>query len=135
MYVFGIDIPLIELIIALGVVGVIILLEITILLVLISYHMKNSRKLEGQIGRLLHALTKLNKEELVELEKIRKMEDQEERIVSGLKRFKTAKPEKVSHAAGKLSPRARKKLYKTMSKSKKNIIVDTVDKFLGRWKK
>ena len=47
MYIFGVDIPLVELILGIIVVSAIILLEITAILILITYHMKNSKRLEN----------------------------------------------------------------------------------------
>ena len=132
MYVFGVDIPLIELILAVGVVGVIILLEITIILILITFHMKNSKKLENQIGVLISKLMTLEGQELKEIDKLHDLAKQEKGILSRLKKFgfKAKKPEKP------LTPKQRKKLYKQMSKpKKKNVLIDSVDKFLKRWKK
>jgi hypothetical protein len=73
MYIFGIDIPLVEIILAVGVIGIILLLEITVVLLLISYHLKNSKKLEDKVGFLLNALSSLNKAELQELQKIKEI--------------------------------------------------------------
>ena len=68
MFVFGIDIPLVELVFAAGVISIIILLEITAVLVLITYHMKNSRKLEAKLGLIVPKLMQLESKELKELE-------------------------------------------------------------------
>lgn len=70
MYVFGVDLPLVELILAVGIIGVIILMEITVILILITFHMRNSKKLEDQIRRLINALTKLEDKELKALDEI-----------------------------------------------------------------
>jgi hypothetical protein len=85
MYILGVDIPLVELILAIGIIGVIILLEITIILLLITYHMKNSRKLESEISKLVDALTVLNRQEFKELETIRSIEGQEKNLADKLK--------------------------------------------------
>ena len=69
MYIFGVDIPLVELILAVGIIGVVILLEITIILILITFHMKTSKRLEGQISRLMNTLLKLEGQELKEIDK------------------------------------------------------------------
>ena len=95
MYIFGVDIPLVEVILAVGIIGVIILLEITIILILISYHMKNSKRLESQIGRLTATLMRLQGKELREIDKLMHLEEKEEKIIAKLK--KGAKPVKVKH--------------------------------------
>jgi len=56
MYVFGIDVPLVEVIIALGIIAIITLIEIIIILVLINYHLKNSKRLETELAKHIHIL-------------------------------------------------------------------------------
>ncbi|MBD3248810.1 hypothetical protein GF336_02080 [Candidatus Woesearchaeota archaeon] len=70
MYVFGVDIPLVELLFALGIFSILILLEITVVLILITYQMRNSKKLEAEINNLTKTLLKLEDKELKELDKL-----------------------------------------------------------------
>lgn len=51
VYAFGIEIPLIEILFALGVIGVIVLLEIIIILAISAYQMKNVRELVEELLR------------------------------------------------------------------------------------
>jgi len=84
----GIDIPLTELLFAIGVIGIIVLVEIMVVLLLITYHMRNTKKLGEQIGRLISALAALNKDEFKELNKVREMQKAEESILSKIKKLK-----------------------------------------------
>ena len=93
MYIFGVDIPLVEVILGVGVIGIIILLEITIILILISYHMKNSKRLESEIGRLTATLMRLQGKELREIDKLVQLEEKEENIIARL--GKGGKPAKT----------------------------------------
>jgi len=52
----GMDIPLVEILFALGIIVIIILIEVIIILVLINYHLKNSRRLEHELAKHVHAL-------------------------------------------------------------------------------
>ncbi len=45
VYAFGIEIPLIEILFALGIIGAIVLLEVIIILAISAYQMKNVREL------------------------------------------------------------------------------------------
>ena len=125
MYIFGIDIPLVELLFALGIIWTIILIEIAVVLILISYHMKNTKKLEEQVEKLIHALTVLNKEESLEFDKLKGLTKKETTLVGWIRK-------KVS-TAKEISPKERKKLNKSFTK--KNHVIKAVDKFLKRWKK
>ena len=131
MYIFGVDIPLVEVLLAVGIIGLIILIEITIILVMISYHMRNSKKLESQMGRLSSTLLKLESKELKEIDKLEKLEETEKDIIKGLKKLK---PE--SKKGPKLTHQERKKLYNQIVEEKpKNSIIEKVDEFLQRWKR
>jgi hypothetical protein len=88
MYILGVDIPLVELILAVGVIGIIILLEITIILLMITYHMKNSKKLELEIAKLVDALTILNQQEFRELQKIKSLGEQELTLTDKLRHIR-----------------------------------------------
>ncbi|MEM3126746.1 MAG: hypothetical protein QW331_01605 [Candidatus Woesearchaeota archaeon] len=51
VYAFGIEVPLIEILFALGVIGAIVLLEIIIVLAISAYQMKNIRELVEELLR------------------------------------------------------------------------------------
>ena len=131
MYIFGVDIPLVELILGIIVVSAIILLEITAILILITFHMKNSKRLENKIGRLSLVLMKLEDKELKELDKLQKLEEKEEGIISKLKRLKimptTTAPKKKIDI--KITPKRKVQI------KKKSRLLEAVDKVLMRWKK
>ena len=136
MYIFGIDIPLVELLFALAIIGAIILIEIAVVLILITYHMKNSKKLEEQIENLIHALTVLNKEEANELDKLKEIKKEEASFIQRLRLKRAVKKQVKKKASVKeMTPNERKKMYKQFTKKKKNKVLETVDKFLRRWKK
>jgi len=82
MYVFGIEIPLVEIVIALGIIGIIILFEISVVLILITYHLKNSKRLEAEMGRLTHTLMRLQGKELKGLEELKKIKGTKKAIKS-----------------------------------------------------
>ena len=80
MFVFGIDIPLVELIFAFTIIAIIILIEITIILLLMAYQMKNSRKLGSQIKALSNKLMRLEGKELAEIDRLRDLRIRREPI-------------------------------------------------------
>ena len=131
MYIFGVDIPLVELIVGIIVVSAIILLEITAILILITYHMKNSKRLENKIGQLSLVLMKLKDKELKELDKLQKLEEKEEGIIASLKRLKimptAAAPKKKVEI--KITPKRKVQIKKG------NRLLEAVDKVLMRWKR
>jgi hypothetical protein len=96
MYVFGVDIPVVEVIFAICIIGLFVLFEITVILLLITYHMRNSKKLESQIGSLMSALARLNKDELKELNRLKEIEKEEQGIVSKLRTAKAVKQKRSS---------------------------------------
>ena len=66
VYAFGIEIPLIEILFALGVIGIIVLLEIIIVLAISAYQMKNVRELvEEMLVSSSSERSKEIKEELI----------------------------------------------------------------------
>jgi hypothetical protein len=79
MYVLGVDLPLVEILLAVTIIGIIILLEITVMLVLISFHMRNSRKLEDKIGMLTNKLMQIEGKELQELKEIEHIAERKKR--------------------------------------------------------
>lgn len=88
MYTFGVDIPLVELFFGFFVVGIIVLIEITIILILITYQLRNSKRLGGEIRRLSHTLMRLEDKELKELVKLSKLEDKELAEIEKLKKLR-----------------------------------------------
>jgi len=86
MYTFGVDIPLVELFFGFFVIGIIVLVEITFILILITYQLRNSKKLGSEIRRLSHTLMRLEDKELKELAKLSRLESQETEQIKKLKR-------------------------------------------------
>ena len=84
MYIFGIDIPLLELVLALGFISIVILIELIAILVMISFHMKHSKKLEEEIGKLSYILLNLQKEEYNELDRLGDLTEKEQGIIENL---------------------------------------------------
>jgi len=84
MYIFGIDIPLLELVLALGFISIVILVELIAILVMISFHMKHSKKLEEEIGKLSYILLNLQKEEYNELDRLGDLTEKEQGIIENL---------------------------------------------------
>ena len=52
MFFFGIDVPLVELMIAMGVITVIVLFEAIILLYFILHHRKDIRSLKSEVRKI-----------------------------------------------------------------------------------
>jgi len=52
MFFFGIDVPLVELIIAMGIITVIVLLEAILVLYFILHHRKDIRSLKSEIRKI-----------------------------------------------------------------------------------
>jgi hypothetical protein len=88
MYTFGVDIPLVELFFGFFVIGIIVLVEITFILILITYQLRNSKKLGGEIRRLSHTLMRLEDKELKGLAKLNKLEDKEIAEIEKLRKLK-----------------------------------------------
>ena len=58
MYFFGIDIPLVELLVAIGIITTIILFEAIMLLYLILHHRKDIKLLKHEVSRVSELLGK-----------------------------------------------------------------------------
>ncbi len=86
VYFAGVDVPLTELIIAIGVVAIIILFEIIVVLVMINYNLRSSKRIEEQIRRLSASLMQLENKEFRELEKIEKIEGKKLALLPKLKK-------------------------------------------------
>ena len=59
MYAFGVDIPLVELLIGIIIVSIIILIEITIVLVMLMYKMRSFNRLHDDAVRMVNTLKSL----------------------------------------------------------------------------
>ena len=59
MYAFGVDIPIVELLIGIIIVGVIILVEITIVLVMLMYKLRSFKRLHDDTKDLANTLLKI----------------------------------------------------------------------------
>ena len=92
VYVGGVEVPLVELFLGVGVISIIILIELIAILVLMSFHMKTAKRLEEEMGKLTHALLTVQGKEYAELAKLKGLEQRQENLISrlGLKRLKAA---------------------------------------------
>lgn len=88
MYIFGIDIPMIEILLGLGFISIIILVELIAILVIMSFHMKRSKRLEEEIIRLTDTLMTLQSKEYRAISKLRDMSRKEEGIIYNLRTLK-----------------------------------------------
>ena len=72
VFVFGVDVPLVELILAFSIVTLIVLIEVTVIMVILLYQLKRSREITGHMERMSNTLLTLEKEELKALEKTKR---------------------------------------------------------------
>ncbi len=72
MLIFGIDIPLIEVVFGLSIIIFIILLEVIVLVTLMLRQMQKTRQLASLIEKLSETILSIKKAEIEELDKIRK---------------------------------------------------------------
>jgi hypothetical protein len=72
MLVFGIDIPLVEVIFALAIIIFILLVESIVIISLLIKQMNKSKKLGTLIEQLSETLLQIKKAEIEELDKIKK---------------------------------------------------------------
>ena len=72
MLVFGIDIPLIEVVIALGIVSFILLVESIVIVILLIKQTHKSKKLVELIEKLSDTILEIKKAEIEELDKFRR---------------------------------------------------------------
>ncbi len=71
MLVFGVDIPLIEVVFALAMVGFIILVEIIIVVVLLMKNLNKAKELGDTLNKLAQVLLSVKKEEIKEIERLK----------------------------------------------------------------
>jgi hypothetical protein len=71
MLVFGIDVPLIEVVLGLAVVTFILLAEALIVVVLLIKQINKSRKLMSLVEKLSQTILEIKKVEIEELDKLR----------------------------------------------------------------
>ncbi len=72
MLVFGVDIPLIEVVFALAMVGFIILVEIIIVVVLLMKNLNKAKELGDTLNKLAQVLLSVKKEEIKEIERLKR---------------------------------------------------------------
>tara|TARA_Y100000310_G_C20390971_1_gene672749 strand:- start:569 stop:787 length:219 start_codon:yes stop_codon:yes gene_type:complete len=72
MLVFGIDIPLIEVVFALAMIGFIILVEIIIVVVLLMKNLNKAKELGDTLNKLAQVLLSVKKEEIKEIERLKR---------------------------------------------------------------
>jgi hypothetical protein len=70
--IFGVDIPLIEIIIALGIIQILVLVEAAVVIILLIKHMNQSKKQSELMNNLSKTLVEIKRLEIKELDKLRK---------------------------------------------------------------
>ena len=71
MLVFGVDIPLIEVVFVLVIVSIIILIEIIVIVVLLTRNLKKTREVGDLLKELSNVLLAVKKEELKEIDRLK----------------------------------------------------------------
>ncbi len=72
MLVFGVDIPLIEVVFVLVIVSIIILIEIIVIVVLLTRNLKKTREVGDLLKELSNILLEVKREELKEIERLKR---------------------------------------------------------------
>ena len=72
MLVFGIDIPLIEVIFGLVLVSFIILAEIVVVVILLMKNLSRTKEMAELLNKLSNVLLEVKREEMKEIEKLKK---------------------------------------------------------------
>jgi len=72
MLVFGVDIPLIEVVFALALISFVILVEIIVVVILLMQNLNRSKDLSDTLVKLAQILLDVKKEELKEIEKLKR---------------------------------------------------------------
>jgi len=72
MLVFGMDIPLVEIVIGLAIITILLLVESIVLVFLITKEMNKSKKLTALLETLSETLLAIKKAEIEELDKFKK---------------------------------------------------------------
>ena len=73
MLVFGIDIPLVEIIFTLALIMFILLVESVILIILMTKHMSKTKKISNLVQKLSDTILQIKKVEVQELDKIKRI--------------------------------------------------------------
>jgi len=73
MLVFGIDIPLVEIIFTLAFIMFILLVESIIIIILLARHINKTKKMSSLISKLSETILAIKKVEVQELDKIKRM--------------------------------------------------------------
>ncbi|HLC70727.1 MAG TPA: hypothetical protein VJI32_01900 [Candidatus Nanoarchaeia archaeon] len=72
MLVFGVDVPLVEVVLAFAIIAFLILIEAIIVIALLSKHLSKTRKLGELIEKLSETILEIKKKEIEELDLIKK---------------------------------------------------------------
>lgn len=72
MLVFGVDVPLVEVVIALAIIGFILLVEIIVVAILLMKGLGRAKDLSDLLNKLSHILLEIKKEELKEISRLKK---------------------------------------------------------------
>lgn len=139
VYVGGVEIPLVELFLGIGVISIIILIELIALLVLMSFHMKNSKRLEEEMGKLTHALLTVQGKEYAELARLRELEQRQEGLISRMgvkmKAPKPAQPIKRKVTLKDVDKETENIEKKYKKARKENKLFKKIDSFFKGWNK
>lgn len=72
MLAFGVDVPLIEIVFALAIVGFILLIEIIVVVILLMQNLKKAKELGDSLGNLSKILLDVKKKEMGKIERVKK---------------------------------------------------------------
>ena len=72
MLVFGVDVPLVEVVLAFAIIAFLILIEAIIVIALLSKHLSKTRKLGELVEKLSEVILEIKKKEIEELDKIKR---------------------------------------------------------------
>lgn len=72
MIIFGVDIPLLEVIVAFAIIALLLLLEAIVIITLLSKHLAKTRKVAELVEKLSEIMLEIKKKEIEELDLIRR---------------------------------------------------------------
>ena len=72
VFVFGVDVPLVELILTFSVITLIVLVEVTVVMIILLYQMRHSKEVTRHLEKMSRTLLSLEKEELKALKRTKR---------------------------------------------------------------
>ncbi len=72
MLVFGVDVPLIEVVFILSIISFIILIEIIVVVILLMQNLRKGKEVGETLSKLSHILLEVKKVEMKEISKLKK---------------------------------------------------------------